>query len=170
MATNTLMTGDLPPNIRVYKNGALYDTDKGRIVGIRPELATKNTQITAQNTGDFLAKRLDKKRNTIIAAANEAVESNDLRIRYGDMAFVADISRVMHMKATTPDDPKAVDAARFLLQESGLSDKQAAQQQPPSVGDVAGLVSALASFVSAVTQGNDTYTNAIDAEITDDEE
>jgi len=37
------------------------------------------------------------------------------------------------MKATTPDDPKAIDAARFLLQETGL----AANQQQNSVDNAA---------------------------------
>lgn len=45
---------------RILKNGAVYDEDKGRIIAMRPELATKNTQITAENTGEYRRQRQEK--------------------------------------------------------------------------------------------------------------
>jgi hypothetical protein len=118
---------------RVYKNGAVFDKDKGRIVALKPELATKNTQITKENTSDFLAKRLEKKRNIISEAAAAAVERDDYRAKYGDDAWIAAIAEAAYIKATTPDDPKAIDAARFLLQETGLSEAKQAQPQGDAV-------------------------------------
>jgi hypothetical protein len=123
MALNRLDKGDLPSNIRVYKNGALFDKDKGRIVGLRPELAEKNTLITKENTNELLTIRLNRKRELLQAAANDAVERGDLKAIHGNDAWIAEIGYNMQKKATNIDDPKMVDAARFLLQETGLSDK-----------------------------------------------
>ena len=85
--------------------------------------------ITAENTHEYARRRRELKQATIQAAANEAVERGDWRAVHGDMAFVAAIAQTAYIKATTADDPKAIDAARFLLQETGLSDKQAEQVQ-----------------------------------------
>lgn len=142
--------GEFPANYRLYRNGAIYDTDKGRIVAVRPELAEKNTQITRENTGEMLAKRLERKRNIIAAAAASAVERDDYRQQYGGDAWIAAIAEAQYIKATTPDDPKSTDAARFLLTEAGLSDKQQAQAPAETASDIlASLASLAASLVRA---------------------
>lgn len=158
MAINT----PLPANIRVYKNGALFDKDKGRIVGMDKDLAEKNTLITKDNTAEFLSKRLTLKRNIIAEAANNAVERGDMRNKYGDEAWLAAIAENAMIKATTPDDPKSIDAARFLLQETGLSDKQA-QSEPPAqvVHTLDPAVMALLQQI-ANAQHTDTYTIPIE--------
>ena len=143
MAINTLEKGDVG-TVVMRKNGVLQDTKTGRFVkGGKP-----TTAIASPSQGRELAQlRVDRKRLAVQQAANEAVESGDLRTRYGDMAFVAEITKTAMMKATTPDDPKAIDAARFILQEAGVSDKQASQEQASqTIGAVADLVQALASF------------------------
>jgi hypothetical protein len=111
---------------RVLKNGAIYDMDTKRIVANPGGGASA---ITKQNASEMQAQRQAKKRETIAAAANQAVERSDYRTTYGDLAYVAALAETAYIKATTADDPKAIDAARFLLQETGLSEKQAEQAQ-----------------------------------------
>jgi len=114
------------PRTKVLKNGAVYDLDRKRIVA-NPGGGT--AAFGTQQAAMARERKAELKRETIAAAANEAVERRGYGKRYGSLAFVAEIASVMQRKATTQDDPKAVDAARFLLQETGLSDKQA-QAEP----------------------------------------
>jgi hypothetical protein len=61
-------------------------------------------------------------------AAAEAVEDGRLRTRYGSDAWIAEIGAAMQRKATNIDDPKMVDAARFLMQETEVGVKIAVEQ------------------------------------------
>jgi hypothetical protein len=100
--------------------------DRKRIVALRPELATKPTQITSETASDFHAQRQEKKRSTLMRAANAVAEQGggvDGRLLTGDMAYVEAIGEAMTMKALTVNDPKAVDAARFIFKETGISDE-----------------------------------------------
>jgi hypothetical protein len=136
MMYNVDMANNTGANLKTLKNGAIYDMDIKRIVA-NPNGGT--SAITKETSSDMLAKRHARKRATIQAAANEAVERDDWRVTHGDMAFVAAIASTAMMKATTPDDPKAIEAARFLLRESGLS-------QEGDVESKAGNESALAAL------------------------
>ena len=159
---------ELPANYKVYKNGAIFDTDKGRIVAVKPELAVKNTQITKENTGDMLAKRLDKKREAVIRGAN-AVVSEGGKYDGTDYDFVEAIAEVQTIKALNPDDPKSTDAARFVFQEAGLADKQA---QVSPVEQMSDLLQALAAFAQSIhpLDGSDnSYYRKHEADIVDAE-
>lgn len=118
------------PRTKILANGAVYDLDKGRIVA---NPGGGRAAITKETSSAYHARRQQKKRALIARVASEAVERGDFRARYGDMAFVAAIAETALMKATTPDDPKAVDAARFLLQETGLAEPRQAAGAPASV-------------------------------------
>lgn len=139
----------LPDNYRVYKNGAIFDKDKGRIVALRQDLAEKNTQITVHNTSEMAARRLEKKRDAIIRGAN-AVVAEGGKFDGSDMDFVEAVAEAQAIKALNPDDPKSTDAARFLLQEAGLADKQAQATPADAIGAAADLVRELAAFAAAV--------------------
>jgi len=84
--------------------------------------------ITTENTLAFHRARQEQKRAVVAQAANDAVENGELTTKHGDLAFVAAITQTAMLKATTPDDPKAIDAARFLLQEAGLAEAKQAEQ------------------------------------------
>lgn len=117
-------------HLRVLSNGAVYDTKKGRIV------SSKNvtTKITPERSVEMLSKRLEAKREALARAANAVAEQGggvDGRELTGDMAFVEAIGEAMTMKALTVNDPKAVDAARFLFQEIGISERQGEATPPP---------------------------------------
>ena len=156
MAYNVGMN-ELPANYRVYKNGAIFDKDKGRIVALRPELAEKNTQITKENTSEMAARRLEKKRSRIEAGAMAAVEEKLPDAFTGDDGdWIEAVAQQVAHKALDPNDPKQVDAARFLLQEAGLSD---ARQQPATpaeaVGDILRELAAVAREIAEATRRDD---------------
>jgi hypothetical protein len=117
--------------IRVYDNGMERDASTGRIV--KP---ASGTLITAENATEYHRMRRNQKQAVIAAAANAAVERADFKA-HGGMAFVAAIADTAMLKATTPDDPKAIDAARFLLQESGLAEPKGVQEQVSAVTPLA---------------------------------
>ena len=131
--------------IRVLKNGALFDTEKKRIVGMDKSKAQVNTLITSDNAADMVARRVERKREIIAQAANSAVERDDYKLQYGSDAWIASIAEAQYIKATTPDDPKATDAARFLLTEAGIADKQSiTQTDAPQLASILGSVAAAA--------------------------
>ena len=151
--------------IRVLSNGALFDTEKKRIVGLKPELAKKNVQITSENAAEFVARRVERKREIIAQAANEAVERDDYKLKYGGDAWIAAITEAQYIKATTPDDPKATDAARFLLQEAGISERQAIPQaDAPQLASLLGSVAA-AAVEAAIRAGRMEPVQVIDADV-----
>ena len=131
---------------KVLSNGAIYDMDKGRIVAMRPELARESTQITQANSGEMAAMRMERKRAVVAAAAAAAVERDDYRTKYGDSAWIAAIAEAQYIKATTPDDPKSTDAARFLLTEAGLSERQAQASPAETASDILASIARLASI------------------------
>lgn len=149
---------------KVLSNGAIYDTERKRIVALKPELATKSTQITPATASEYHAKRQERKREVIASAAAAAVERDDYRAKYGDDAWIAAIAEAAYIKATTPDDPKAIDAARFLLQETGLSEAK----QPQTQGDAVTVtlsahgLQALAAILAGNASDNNNYRNHAD--------
>lgn len=118
-------TQELPVNTKLLKNGAVYDLKKKRIVGMKPELAEKNVQITSANASEMQALAQSRRRELLKAAAASAVESSTLRNLHGSDAWIVEIGAAMQRKATNIDDPKMVDAARFLFQETEIGVRQA---------------------------------------------
>jgi len=119
---------------KVLSNGAIYDMQKKRIVTVKPELAAKSTQITPATASEYHAKRQERKRERIQAGALAAVRDKlpDKFEGEGD-DWVEAIAEAITYKALDRLDPKQVDAARFLLQETGLSEAKQAQQQGDAV-------------------------------------
>ena len=151
--------------IRVLKNGALFDTEKKRIVGMDKSKAQVNTLITSDNAADMVARRVERKREIIAQAANSAVERDDYKLQYGSDAWIASIAEAQYIKATTPDDPKATDAARFLLTEAGIADKQSiTQTDAPQLASILGSVAA-AAVEAAIRAGRMDAAQIVDADV-----
>lgn len=129
---------------RIYKNGAVFDQEAGRIVDMRPELAEVNTQITAANSGAMAERRRELKRQIAREAANNAIEREDYKTKYGGLAFVAAIVDAATRKATNIDDPKMIESARFVFQETGEADKQGEDPAVP-LSQVRGLMREMAN-------------------------
>lgn len=98
--------------------------NKKRIVDSR----NVTNKITSQNAADYAAARQEAKRERLMAAANAVAAQGggvDGRELSGDLAFVEAIGEAMTMKALTVNDPKAVDAARFIFSETGIAEAKA---------------------------------------------
>lgn len=138
--------------IKILSNGAHYDTEKGRIVA-NPGGGTH--AITAENSSAYHARRKEKRRALIREAANEAVQRADFKIRFGDDAYIAEIIFAAQQKATNIDDPKQIEASRFVLTESGESIQQAAGSDSVPLSELRGLVRDLADMARALRQAAD---------------
>ncbi len=96
----------------------------------------------------------------------------DGRLIDGDMAYVEAIGEAMTMKALTVNDPKAVDAARFIFTETGVAESKA----PETVNNTVNVISVPEPVARALVdlrrllsgtipvQLHDTDTGVIDAE------
>lgn len=79
-------------------------------------------KITPDNARDHALKRVQLKRAAIARAANEAINDNTITTKYGDLGYIAAIAHAAMIKAMNASDPKQIDAARFLIKETGLSE------------------------------------------------
>jgi hypothetical protein len=133
-------------HLRVLANGAVYDTIKGRIV------SSKNvtTKITPERSVEMQSRRQELKREAMIRAANRvaaqggSVDGSELS---GDLAFVEAITEAMTMKALTVNDAKAVDASRFIFQETGIAESRS----PETVNNTMNVINVPPEILSAIT-------------------
>ena len=134
----------------VYDNGLEMYQDGGIA---KP---ASHTLITVENTTAMHRARREQKRAVVVAAANAAVEREDYRHNHGDLAFVAAITEAQYIKATTPDDPKSTDAARFILTEAGISESQrgpADGENNAAVNELMQVVADIAAIVRRIDAG-----------------
>jgi hypothetical protein len=104
----------------------------------------------------------DKKYEVMRKAANNAVQRGDMRAEYGDWAFLAEITNAAQAKATNIDDPKQIDAARFIVQELGIAERTNitpldayAQQSNPLLAEaLANITRALLRASGDVVEGH----------------
>src|SRR5688572_11531345 len=116
-------------HLRTLANGAVYDMNIKRIVS-NPGGGT--TAITPEVSQEYNEIKKQQKQEALRKAANAVAEqggSVDGHALSGDLAFVEAIGESMMMKALTVNDPKAVDAARFIFNETGVSEKQTSGEQ-----------------------------------------
>jgi hypothetical protein len=126
---------------KTLSNGAVYDLEQKRIVS--------GAVLTSAEASALRAKRTEKRRQVIKQAANAAVQRADFHAAYGEDAYIAAIIETAMLKATTPDDPKAIEAGRFILTEAGETDKQTAESAV-SIDDMRGLLRDIAAVARAV--------------------
>ena len=113
----------IEPKTKVLANGAVYDLDKKKIVS--------GAVLTSDKAREMVRARVERKRERIIAGANAALGKSQDWVAPQDLDFVEAIAEVAAMKALNPDDPKSIDAARFLLQEAGLSAADSRRENEP---------------------------------------
>ena len=153
---NIPVDAPLPENIRVLKNGALYDDDIKKIVGVRPDLATGDlTLFNSENAAENQLRAVVKKRLVMMRAANREVPA-ELVAEYGDYAHVAERAQTLQRIATSPEAGKAaVMAHDALIRDTGMGEKQAEQptQAAQSLTEQAlvGLIQAITAKVQAET-------------------
>lgn len=142
-------------HLRVLSNGAVYDTRIGRIVNSK----NVTTKITSENAVAMQSQRVEMKRQALARAANAVAAQGggvDGREMQGDWAFVEAIGEAMTMKALTVNDPKAVDAARFLFQETGIAEVRASPGEAvtDALDHVHGIVHEIADALRDAIRAN----------------
>lgn len=152
--------------LKTLKNGAVYDMERHRIVA-NPGggLAAFNSDTARQAQ----ARRQEQKRLAVAAAANAAVERGEYRALYGDMAYVAAITEAQYIKATTPDDAKSTDAARFIFQESGVAESLSAGSDGAAVGGASAVPGVVVLLLAELAKRADAA-EVIDAAVVGDGE
>jgi hypothetical protein len=112
-------------HLRVLANGAVYDMRRKRIVNSK----NVTTKITEENAIEYQSRRVELKRAAVArganAVANQGGSVEGGRLFDADLAYVEAIGEAMTMKALSVNDPKAVDAARFIFTETGIGERQA---------------------------------------------
>ena len=115
---------------RKYPDGSIRN-ERGHMI---EPLPGKHT-ITQEDASQLSALGREKKRAIMAEAANEAVQRGDFKTKYGGMAFAAEIAYNAQLKSQNIDDPKQIDAGRFVLQETGISERQAQSDGPNPADD-----------------------------------
>ncbi len=112
--------------IRVYDNGMERDAHTGHMV--HPPASAKIT--TTEKSNELLRRRYELKRERVLAGAAKTLERDGNWETPNDLDVVEALAEAVMMKALNPDNAKQVDAARFILQEAGLSAAQEQRDQP----------------------------------------
>jgi hypothetical protein len=113
--------------INVYESGAQYNVTRGRLVGAPP-----STQFTKETAVLAVEKRAELKREAVARGAAKVLERSGEWEAPNDMDVVEALSEAVMLKALNPDNPKQVDAARFIMQESGMAENQTSSNASPS--------------------------------------
>jgi hypothetical protein len=128
--------------------------NKKRIVA-NPGGGTK--AFTSESAGQAVELRTAAKRAALARAANAVAMQGggvDGRELHGDFAFVEAIGEAMTMKALTVNDPKAVDAARFVFAETGIAERNGKDEQEPTAQSN-NVYILIAQYISQLSSGTD---------------
>ena len=133
--------------INIYESGAQYNATRGHLVKAPDHAAfTPETSLKAKE------RLAELKREAILRGASKALEKKqpDEWDTPNSLDVVEAIGEAITMKALNPDNPKQVDAARFILQESGMAESQTSSNVPTS--NFGALGSDFASFARSIAQ------------------
>ena len=144
---------DVQPRTRVYKNGAVFDMDKGRIVanpGGGKQAFTSDTAALA------VQRREELKHQAVIDAANlvvnmDARNSNipEVKALVGDdMAYIKAIAMGRTKAAMDSDSPYGNAAANWIVDNSGQAESK--QPQVSTVQHVISLDTGQAARIAAL--------------------
>ena len=156
-----------------YSDGSVRG-EKGHMItplpGVRP--------ITVENRAEIVQQGLERKHEIAVRAANEAVERGDFRTKYGDWASFAERVQAAQRKATNIDDPKAIDAARYLDASQGIAertdstlDNASSQQLAPwheALTNITATLRALAEHAAARHDAMRQDAGIVDGRLVDD--
>lgn len=107
--------------INIYESGAHYNVTRKHLVK-----APEQHAITPAKSMQYKEEIAERKREAIIRGAGRALD----KVQPGEWTLpnavdVAEaLAEAITLKALNPDNPKQVDAARFIMQEAGISESQ----------------------------------------------
>jgi hypothetical protein len=107
--------------INVYESGAHYNVTRKHLVK-----APESALITPERSQEFKKILAEKKRDAIVQGAGRALEKKypEEWVTPNALDVAEALAEAIMMKALNPDNPKQVDAARFILQEAGMAETQ----------------------------------------------
>jgi len=107
--------------INVYESGAQYNTTRGRLIR-----APERSMFTPETSPDAHRKKAELKRQRLLAGAAKVLESSADWEMPDDLDVVEAIGEAAMLRAMDGDirNSKQIDAMRFILNESGLAEKQ----------------------------------------------
>jgi hypothetical protein len=134
---------DLGETINVYESGAHYNVTRKHLVK-----APESAMITKENAWKFKEQLAEKKREAIVRGAARTLA----RTQEWDVPNALDVAEALAeavmMKALNPDNPKQVDAARFIMAEAGLAETQTKTNEvAQQFGDLAQAAGQLLAFL-----------------------
>lgn len=113
--------------INVYESGAVYNQSKGRLIGAPPR-----AQFTPETAVVAVERRAELKREAIARGAAKVLERTGEWDAPNDIDVAEALGEAVFLKALNPDNPKQVDAARFVLQEMGIAESQTSSTAVPN--------------------------------------
>ena len=140
----------LEPNTKILKNGAIYDMTEKRIVGLKPELAEVNTQITQANASVMVKRRQELKQERIMAGAAKVLERTGEWETPTDLDVVEAIAEAVMLNAVDPTSKKQIDAAKFILTEAGLSEQKSQRENAAENSKILASPAALLELVGMI--------------------
>ena len=105
--------------INVYESGVHYNQTRGRLIKAAPQF-----QITTENAKEFKERLAEKKREAVARGAAKVLESTGEWVTPNALDVAEAIAEAVMKKALNPDNPKQVDAARYIMVEAGMSESQ----------------------------------------------
>jgi hypothetical protein len=112
--------------------------------------APEHALITPEKSAQYKEQMAEAKREAIVKGAGKALE----RLQAGEWStpnkldVVEALAEAIMEKALNPDNAKQVDAARFILSESGMAETQTkANTEAQQFADIAQAVRQLAAFL-----------------------
>jgi hypothetical protein len=143
-------------SVLVYDNGMEKDATTGKLM--RPPTAALIR--TTEQANDYLRRRQELKRERILAGAARTLERGEWD-KATDLDVAEAIGEAVMMKALNPDNAKQVDAARFILTESGLSE---AQQQAGTVNNTVNMIALPDDILHALNELRSRLNVALDTD------
>jgi hypothetical protein len=147
--------------INIYESGAQYNVTRKHLVK-----APDHALITSETSRKYKEQMAEKKREALVRGAGRALEMK--QPGEWDMPTSLDVvealGEAVMMKALNPDNPKQVDAARFILQESGMTETQTKPNaDDQQFTDVNGAISEILNFLRYEFQPRE----IVDGKVTD---
>jgi hypothetical protein len=95
--------------VLIYDSGLERDAESGKIIK-----SADHTLITKDTAAEYHRARREKQLGIVLGALNSGVERADIIEKYGEDAWIWAVAQSAMVKATTPEDPKMIEAARFV--------------------------------------------------------
>ena len=146
--------------INVYESGAHYNVDRKHLVK-----APDHAMITPEKSIELKKILAEKKREAVARGAARVLERSGDWDTPNALDVIEAISEAVMLKALNPDNPKQVDAARYITQEMGMAENQTKSSE--EARQFAPVVDAMNQLTALLREALPGPANAVDGELID---